>query len=158
MYISSYRRKTEAVFFFALLFLIVFIFRLVYIQIFRSNYLQEIAQKQHSLFTEIEPLRGIIYDCNFKPQALNLPADSLYAAPKMMSNYDKDRAVEELSRILGLSREYLRERMNRKKYFVWISRKITLEQAEAVKKLKIRHLGFIRESKRSYPNSYLEVR
>ncbi len=155
MYISSYRRKTEAVFFFALLFLIVFIFRLVYIQIFRSNYLQEIAQKQHSLFTEIEPLRGIIYDCNFKPQALNLPADSLYAAPKMMSNYDKDRAVEELSRILGLSREYLRERMNRKKYFVWISRKITLEQAEAVKKLKIRHLGFIRESKRSYPNSYL---
>ncbi len=155
MHISSYRRKTEAVFFFSLLFLIICVLRLIYIQIFRSSYLLEIAKKQHSFFAEIEPLRGVIYDSNLKPQALNIPMDSLYAAPNMMSAGEKERALNALPKILGLSREYLKGRLYRKKYFVWIARKISSEQAEEVKKLKIRNLGFIRESRRSYPNSYL---
>ncbi len=155
MHISNYRRKCEAVFLFLLLFLVACVFRLAYIQIFRSSYLAGIANKQHNLFTEIEPFRGVIYDCNLKPQTLNLPADSLYAAPNMMSTKEKERAIIQLSDVLNLSQEYLRERLYRKKAFIWIKRKLSIEEVEAVKKLRIKHLGFIRESKRSYPNTYL---
>ncbi len=155
MYISNYRRKCEAVFLVFLLFLILCIFRLLYIQLFRSNYLADIAKKQHSLFAELEPFRGVIYDCNFKPQTLNLPADSLYASPSMMKNEDKEGAILQLSGILNLSNDYLRERLYRKKSFIWLARKISPEQVEAIKKLKIKGLGFLRESKRSYPNTYL---
>jgi cell division protein FtsI/penicillin-binding protein 2 len=155
VYISNYRRKCEAVFLFFLLFLIACALRLIYIQVFRSSYLVGIAKKQHDFFTEIEPFRGIIYDCNLKPQTLNLPADSLYAAPNMMSNNDKEKAVIQLSAILNLSQNYLRDRLYRKKAFIWLKRKISPEETAAVKKLKFKHLGFIRESKRSYPNAYL---
>jgi cell division protein FtsI/penicillin-binding protein 2 len=155
VYISNYRRKCEAVFLFFLLFLIICAFRLIYIQIFRSNYLADIARKQHNLFAEIEPFRGIIYDCNMKPQTLNLPADSLYAAPNMMSNAQKESAITQLSGVLNLNQDYLRDRLSRKKAFIWLKRKLSLQEVEEVKKLKIRHLGFVRESKRSYPNTYL---
>lgn len=155
MHISNYRRKCEAVFLFILLFLLACIFRLTYIQVFRASYLAGIAKKQHNIFTEIEPFRGIIYDSNLKPQTLNLPADSLYAAPNMMSNKEKERAVSQLSSVLNLSQEYLRDRLYRKKAFIWLKRKLSIDEVEEVKKLKIRHLGFIRESKRSYPNTYL---
>jgi len=155
VYISNYRSRCEAIFLFFLLFLVACALRLVYIQIFRSNYLATIAKKQHNLFTEIEPLRGIIYDCTLKPQALNLPADSLYAAPNMMSSADKERAISALSKVLNLSQDYLRERLSRKKAFIWIKRKLSLEETASVKKLKLKHLGFIRENKRSYPNAYL---
>ncbi|PIP18769.1 MAG: penicillin-binding protein [Candidatus Omnitrophica bacterium CG08_land_8_20_14_0_20_41_16] len=155
MYISNYRRKCKAVFLVFLLSLILCIFRLLYIQIFRSNYLADIAKKQHTLFVELEPFRGVIYDCNFKPQTLNFPADSLYASPNMMKAQDKEEAIIQLSGILNLSNDYLRNRLSRKKAFIWLARKISPEQAQAIKKLKIEGLGFLRESKRSYPNAYL---
>lgn len=155
MYISNYRRKAEAVFLFFLSFLIFCIGRLLYIQFFNSAYLVDLARKQHNFFVELEPLRGVIYDSNFKPQTLNLPTDSLYASPKSIKDNDKERLSRLLSSILKVSPDYLRDRLGRKKSFVWIARKITAEQAQAVKKLHIQGLGFLRESKRSYPNTYL---
>jgi cell division protein FtsI/penicillin-binding protein 2 len=155
VHISNYRRRCEAVFFFILLFLLACILRLAYIQAFRADYLAGIAKKQHNTYTEIEPFRGIIYDVNLKPQTLNLPADSLYAAPNKINNQEKERVINLLSSRLNLSYEYLKNRLLRKKAFVWVKRKLDIEEAEEIRKLKIRHLGFIRESRRSYPNSYL---
>ncbi|MCX5695554.1 MAG: penicillin-binding transpeptidase domain-containing protein [Candidatus Omnitrophica bacterium] len=155
MYISNYRRKSEAVFLFFLSFLIFCIARLLYIQFFNSSYLADIARKQHNFFVELEPLRGVIYDCNLKPQTLNLPVDSLYASPNSLKESAKVQIINQLSGILNLNRDYLRERLSRKKSFVWLARKITPQQAEAIKRLNIKGLGFLRENKRSYPNTYL---
>jgi stage V sporulation protein D (sporulation-specific penicillin-binding protein) len=155
VYISNYRRRSEAVFLFFVIFLILCIARLLYIQFFRSTYLASIANKQHNLFVELEPLRGTIYDCNLKSQALNLPADSLYASPNEIKDSDKEVIIKQLLSILDLDPSFLRNRLFRKKSFVWIKRKITPEQAELVKKLNIRGLGLLKESKRLYPNNYL---
>ncbi len=155
MHISNYRRRSEAVF---LLFLIVLIFciaRLFFIQFFRSSYLAGIANKQHNLFVELEPLRGIIYDTNLKPQTINMPADSLYASANAIQDKDKETIIRQLSQILNIEQEYLRGRLYRKKSFVWLARKLTPEQSEAIKRLNIKGLGFLKESKRSYPNSYI---
>lgn len=155
MYISDYRRRCEAVFLFFLIFLLFCIARLFYVQFFRFNYLAEIARKQHNLFVELEPRRGTIFDSNLKPQAVNIPVDSLYASPNSIKEKDKEFVIGKLSSILSVNSSYLRQRLSRKKSFIWLARKITPEQSEAIKKLKIKGLGFIKESKRSYPNSYL---
>lgn len=155
MYISNYRQRSEAVFFVFIIFLLFCIARLLFIQFFRSSYLAGIANKQHNLFVELEPLRGTIYDCNLKSQALNLPADSLYASPNAMKDSDKETAIRQLSSILGLNQSFLRDKFSRNKSFVWIERKIAPDQAEVVKKLNIKGVGLLRESKRSYPNNYL---
>lgn len=153
MYISNYRPRSEAVFLFFLFFLIFCIVRLFFIQFFRSNYLTGIAKKQHNLFVELEPLRGTIYDSNLKPQTVNILLDSLYASCNEIQ--DKESVIKKISSILNLSQDYLRERLYRKKNFIWLARKITPEQSQAIRKLNINGLGFLKENKRSYPNSYL---
>lgn len=155
MYINNYRRRTEAVFLLFLLFLALCIFRLLFIQFFKSNYLAGIAKKQHNLFVELEPRRGTIYDSQLKPQAINIPVDSLYASPSEISDKDKEAITRQLAPILNLNYAYLRDRLYRKKSFIWLMRKITPEQAQTIKKLNIKGLGFLKESKRTYPNAYL---
>ena len=155
MHINNYNRKLNAVFVVLLIFLIFCAARLIYIQLFHSNYLAEIANKQHNSYVELEPRRGTIFDINFKPQAVNVAAYSLYASPNRMRDKDKELAIAKLSEILGLSREYLNNRLSRNKYFVWLARKMTDRQAEVIKGLNIKGLDFMKESKRSYPNGYM---
>ncbi|MDD2689901.1 MAG: penicillin-binding transpeptidase domain-containing protein, partial [Candidatus Omnitrophica bacterium] len=155
MYISNCHRRSEAVFLLLILFLLLCVARLFFIQFFRANYLAGIAKKQHNLFVELEPLRGAICDANLRQQAVNMPVDSLFASPNEIPDKDKEKIIRQLMPILNLDRSYLKERLSRKKSFVWLARKITPEQTETIKRLKIKGLGFLKESKRSYPNSYL---
>lgn len=155
MYISNYHRRFGAVFLFFFIFFIFCIARLFFIQIFRSSYLAGIAKRQHNLFIELEPRRGTIYDSNLKPQAVNIPADSLYASPDEIPDKEKEIIIRQLSPILNVDRVYLKTRLYRKKSFIWLARKISPQQAEAIKKLNIKGIDFIKESERSYPNGYL---
>jgi cell division protein FtsI/penicillin-binding protein 2 len=155
VYISNYRPRCEAVFLFFIAFLLFCISRLFFIQFFRSNYLAGIAKKQQNLFVELEPARGTIYDTNLKPQAFNIPVDSVYAAPNEIKDKDKEAVIRQLSSVLNLNAAYLHDRIYRKKSFIWIARKITPEQSSAIKKLNIKGIGLVKESKRSYPNGYL---
>ncbi len=127
----------------------------MFIQFFRSNYLANIAKKQHNLFVELEPVRGTIYDSNLKPLVANIPMDSLYACPKEIPDKGKETIINKLLPILNIDYKYLKDRFYRKKSFVWLARKITPEQAQAIKRLNIKGLGFLKETKRSYPNGYL---
>ncbi len=79
--------------------------------------------------------------------------DSLYAVPNSIK--DKEAVIDNLLSILGVDRAYLRDRLDRQKAFIWIARKLTPEKSEAIKRLNIKGLGFMKETKRIYPNSYL---
>jgi len=138
---------------FFFIFLLLCVGRLFFIQFFRSDFLIAIAKKQHNQLVELEPRRGTIYDCNLKAQASNMSLDSLYAVPNVIKN--KESVVNQLLPILGLERGYLTERLSRKKSFIWLARKLIPEKSEAIKKLNINGLGFLKETKRIYPNSYL---
>jgi len=153
VYISNYRRRSEAVFLTFFIFLLLCVGRLLFIQFFRSNYLTVIAKKQHNQLVELEPRRGTIYDSSLKAQAFNMSMDSLYAVPNDIKN--KENSINQLLPILGVERSYLQERLYRKKAFIWLARKLTPEKSVAIKKLNIKGLGFLKETKRIYPNSYL---
>lgn len=153
MYISNYRRRSEAVFLVFFIFLLFCVGRLFFIQFFRSSYLTLIANKQHNQLVELEPRRGAIYDSNLKLQAFNMSMDSLYAVPTSIKN--KEAVINQLLPILGVNRAYLTDRLYRKKAFIWLARKLGPEKSEAIKKLNIKGLGFLKETKRIYPNSYL---
>jgi len=155
VYISSYRRRVYAVFLCFFLILTLSIARLFFVQFFRSSYLKNIAQKQHNLFVELEPRRGTIYDINLRPQAVNVSADSLYACPGDIDDKDKETLIKRLSPILKVNDSYLRERLFRKKAFVWLARKVDPTQSEAIRNLKLKGIDFLKESKRCYPNGYL---
>lgn len=135
--------------------LFVFTVKLIFIQVFRSEHLISLAQKQHNSFVELEPVRGTIYDRNMRPLAFNVPVYSLFANPRSMSVEGKKQAVEQLAPLLDLDPQFIENRLSRRKYFVWLKRKLTNDIMEQIKKKKIKGLGFRRESKRYYPNGSL---
>jgi cell division protein FtsI (penicillin-binding protein 3) len=104
---------------------------------------------------ELEPRRGTIYDANLKPQAVNLACDSVYGSPNEIPEKEKEFIIKKLIPILNVEESYLKSRLSRNKSFIWLCRKITPQQAQAIKKLNFKGIGFIKESKRCYPNSYL---
>jgi len=155
VYINDYHRKVTAVFFSFIIFLIFCIARLFFIQFFRSAYLAGIAKKQHNLFVELEPRRGTIYDTDLKPQAVNIAVDSLYASLDDIQDQEKEIIIKKLLPILNVNYAYLKNRLYREKSFIWLARKITTQQSQEIKKLNIKGINFLKESKRCYPNDYL---
>lgn len=155
MYISNYHRRIKAVFACFFLFFLFCIGRLGFIQLFHSEYLSGIAKRQQNLFLELEPRRGAIFDVNFKPQAINLAAESVFATPNEITDNQKESIVRQLAGLLNVNQEYLRERLSRKKYFIWLARKIDPDQAQRIKSLKLKGVDFVKETKRSYSNGYL---
>lgn len=155
MHISISNRRLRAIILIFLFLFVLCLSRLFYIQFFKSHYLSRIAWQQHNLYVELEPLRGALYDRALKPLAINLPSDSLYASCRSIK--DKEKVINVLREALGLEYSYLKNRLYRDKAFVWIARKLTPEQVDKIKKRNIAGLGFIRESKRCYPNNNLAM-
>jgi cell division protein FtsI (penicillin-binding protein 3) len=149
--IKPFRLFTVLIFFIGLLFL--FLGKLVIFHLFRSTFLLKLASKQQTHYLELEPQRGAIYDRLGRPLAVNVPSYSLYAVPPQI----KDRAcvLRHLRDILGLEASFLEERLSRPKQFVWIARKCDLSTMEKIRSLKLDGLYFLKESRRSYPNSKL---
>jgi cell division protein FtsI (penicillin-binding protein 3) len=133
--------------------LVALLARLCYIHFYRSDFLKEIAYKQQSVFVEVEPVRGAILDRNLSPLAINIAADSVYGVPHEIK--DKAAATSALARVLHIDSAFIKDRLARDKSFIWIARKIKPDSALAVKQLNLEGLGFIRESKRSYPKGAL---
>ena len=126
-----------------------FLVRLGFIQIFKSSSYFSIAKNQSRTVIEIEPARGRILDMKGQDLALDVRLDSLYSVSREVKK--KELAAEGLSRILGIDRAEILERVSRDKLFVWIARKISSPKADAVRKLKIEGLQFVKESQRVYP-------
>ena len=155
MHNRKHSLRFSYVFLFLIFCLIIFAVRLVLVQVFRSSYLTRLAKKQHNYFIELEAKRGTIYDRNLRPVALNVAVYSLYAKPIMMGQKDKEKAIHALSTLLHRDPSYLRNRLSRKKYFMWLARKLPLELADKIKAMEINGLDFVIETKRYYPNQTL---
>lgn len=155
MHIRKYPLRFCIVFLAFIFALCLCLVKLILIQVFKSSYLDQLAEKQHNYFIKLEPKRGAIYDRNLHSLAINVAAYSLYANPKMMKEKDKQRAVKELSTLLGVESGFIRERLDKDKYFVWLERKLPLTTVQKIKNLKITGLDFIKESRRHYPNQAL---
>lgn len=131
------------------------IFFLFYIQIFRADHLASLAQRQHEHSITLDPKRGTIYDRNQRPLASNVTVYSVYANPRALRHHDPANVVSKLSTILGLDRQQVAAKIAKDKFFVWIARKVSQEKYEQLVAAKLTGVGFIKETRRSYPNQWL---
>ena len=150
MHSGIFRARQSAVFFSFLVILSVLAARLFYIQVIRYPFYSKVASQQHVVSTEIMPKRGAIFDRNMRVLAINLNSDSVFANPYFIK--DKRKAARSLAPILKESESYISQRLSKNKGFVWLKRKITPQQSEAIKALKLDGIEIVKESKRYYPN------
>ena len=123
--------------------------RLTYLQLIRHSEYISRAMRQQRRTIEIDPKRGTIYDRNMRPLAMSVPVESAFAIPTEIK--DTTMAARLLAGVLRVPSESLREKLESGSTFVWIKRKMTQEEEEAVRSLNLKGIYFQEENKRYYP-------
>ena len=131
--------------------------RLVYLQIFRRAGLEARAESQQLRTQTVPPKRGDILDRRGHVLATSVDADSIYAVPTEIVNAGE--AAKKLCAALEdcsvRERQQLAERLGQPKAFAYVRRQIAPDQARRVAALNLDGIGFVKESKRFYPNKEL---
>lgn len=132
-------------------FFVVTSFRAFYLQIVKKDDWVRLAERQHQKTVPLTPARGTIYDQTGAALALSIEMDSCFAEPVFID--DPQGVAAKLASILGIPREQLARKLSGKKGFVWLRRQITPDMTRKIRDLKIGGIGFVKESRRFYPNA-----
>jgi cell division protein FtsI (penicillin-binding protein 3) len=138
----------------AFLFALVFVLtagRAFYLQVLQNDRLVKLAEKQHQRIVALTPGRGAIYDQHNAPLAVSIEMDSCYAETRNLESLPE--AAVKLAPLLGYGVEELLQKLKASRNFVWLSRRMAPEVAKRVRELDLDGIGFVKESKRFYPNS-----
>jgi cell division protein FtsI (penicillin-binding protein 3) len=131
--------------------------RLAYLQIAMRPELQQRAERQHNRTQPVPGERGDIVDRRGHMLATSVDADSIYAVPTEIE--DRDAAVAGLCTALGdctpRDRQRLLERFGNQRAFAYVRRQVSPDAARRVAALNLDGIGFIKESRRFYPNTHL---
>lgn len=140
-----------------LLWAVLILCRLVYLQIVSHETYSRLADRQQQRTFRIEASRGAILDRSGHPLALSVPVDSVCVNPLRVP--DPVLASDILARVLGVDRQELLEKIERAKArgsgFLWVKRKITPEESDRLRSLKLEWVEFRKESQRHYPSAPL---
>lgn len=129
--------------------------RLVWIQLFKGPELSAMAYSNRFKNVEIEARRGNIFDAQGRPLAISISSDSFYANPPAVKRGNAQETAKILAEILGKEESAVYELITRDQQFVWIQRKVTKEQADAIKGQKLRGIASVEEPERIYPKESL---
>jgi cell division protein FtsI (penicillin-binding protein 3) len=131
----------------------------------------ELAERQRQRRLHVQPKRGTIYDRNGAPlaESVEVPSVSMDAVEMLRGidpQYVKRRAqdyAERISSALNLPVDDVLEKIQRRRRFVWLKRRISEDELQAVKRLSDRTkerypvagLAIEGEGHRFYPNREL---
>ena len=138
---------------FLLLLLGTVVVRLVWVQGVSANQYAEQARAQRLRDVQIAPMRGTIYDREGEPLASSIEARTVYANPRQVR--DKAGTARVLAEVLGgKPAQYARD-LAQDAGFVYIGRKIDLNKAKTLERMKLEGIGFLDDSRRMYPSGSL---
>ncbi len=137
--------------------------RLVMLQVVQYDELSARAERQQSETQKTPGKRGEIYDRKGRLLAYSVDADTVYAVPTDIKDPVKAAALlcgafDECAR---KDRDQLVERLTRKRprggltSFQYVKRRATPIEAKRIAALEMKGIGFMKESKRFYPNREL---
>ena len=149
----KYINKRIKIIFLLMIFLLVMIFfKVFYIQVFQYKKLNVLARDLWSRNLEIEADRGKILDRNGVVLADNLTTTSLVLIPSQIK--EKDRVINELSKILGVSEAEMKKHVLKKTSVERVhpeGRRLSYEVADKISSLRLEGVYLVKEAKRYYP-------
>src|SRR4051794_15489342 len=131
--------------------------KLVYLQVFKRADLAARAERQQERTQASPAKRGDILDRRGRVLATSVDADTIYAVPTEID--DPPGAARKLCDALAdcdaRERQSLADRLSQRKAFAYVRRQVAPDQARRVAALNLDGVGFVKESKRFYPNKEL---
>lgn len=143
--------KIKIVFLFFIVFYIAIIAKLFILQVVHSP----TNKSPYLKITQINPVRGKIFDKNNQPLVLNQNSYQLYLEPKKIDNID--RLVHSLSEILEIPEASVSAKIDMTKYWLAVQNGLTQEQKDKIDKLNLKGVGFDYQTKRFYPEASLSA-
>lgn len=134
---------------FTLLFCGVIIFRLAYIELFKSDFLQSLAYEQQTRDRLISPHRGQILDRNFVGIAENESANAVSVIHAQVK--DEEKTARYLSDTLGLDYAQTLEKVQKRVALVRIKNKVDSDTAAKIRNDNIPGVEVDEDIKRVYP-------
>ena len=128
------RRRLLALLILSLLAFLAISGRLVILQVFDAGSLDQAAARQRLTVIDLPATRGRIFDRNLDDLALSVPARAVWADPRLVK--DKQATAARLSRILGIPRPKLAERLALKSHFVYLARRIPKQTGDRIQRLR----------------------
>lgn len=113
-------------------------------------WLQQNKQDNIPVTTATAPVRGNIFDRNFRPLAATYETYAIYARPLEMDN--PIATAKQLEDILGLERNELLPGLKSERGFVWIAKGIDAGLAQDLNARNIKGIYQVVETKRFYPH------
>lgn len=153
---DTLKRYRFKIFFIGLLFGLFFcviILRAFQLQIRDNSRLDHLAKSQYQTRVYITPRRGAIYDRHGNVLAQDVLVASVGIHPDQIR--DKEAALEVLRKHTGLSKSAIRAKLNSKKKFEWIERRIPFNAGQALEEMQLKGVQVVREYRRFYPNKHL---
>ena len=147
------RKRLFYLFLIALLVVVSILSRLFYLQILKHDFFKEKSSGQLRKVIHIQPHRGHIFDRYGEVLAMSREAYSIYATPPAVGN--KIETAEKLIQILELDAQDLLEKLSSSQHFVWIKRRVSPEEKQAIETAKLSGISAIQEEKREYPRGQL---
>lgn len=143
--------------------ILLFTAKLGYEQLFHASKLESGALNARLREIDIKANRGTIYDCKGDALAISIAADSVYINPRVIRDEDakeknrqnKDEVIQSLASILEINANEVSEKVEKNVSFAYIKRRISDEQATALRELNYKGVYFLEESRRSYPKGSL---
>jgi cell division protein FtsI (penicillin-binding protein 3) len=131
--------------------------RLMYLQIYRRADLQARAEKQRTRTVEAPAKRGDILDRHGHVLAYSVDAETIYAIPPEIvdAKQTAGRLCAVLEKCNSAEQQAILDRLSKPRQFVYVRRQVSVEQAKRVAALNLEGIGFMKESRRYYPNKEL---
>ena len=131
--------------------------KLVSLQVVRHQEYLNLARARQEMVIEIPAPRGTVFDRWGEPLAMSVQTESVYINPLKVP--DLGVASELLGLVLHMDRQSLYDKMQQAydggRGFLWVKRKITPEEAESLRTLRLEWIRIQTESQRHYPKGTL---
>jgi cell division protein FtsI/penicillin-binding protein 2 len=131
--------------------------RLVWLQVIEHADFLTRAERQQNRTQDAPAKRGDIIDRRGRVLATSVDADTVYAVPSELTNPADvvDKLCAAFRDCQKKERQSLLERLNKQRQFAFVRRQIAHDVAQRVADLNLEGVGFLKESKRFYPNREL---
>jgi cell division protein FtsI (penicillin-binding protein 3) len=123
------------------------------LQVKQAERMRALAEDQYVKEVELPPKRGRILDRNGAELAASAEVDSVHANARALAAQNR---VTETARVLAETlhsdKKEMEKRLHAPRYFTWIKRRISPDEARAVKELALPNVFLDKEPRRYYPN------
>ncbi len=124
--------------------------RLVYWQVFQHGELSQWAAQQYEKQVPLPPTRGVVYDREMQPLAINTTVYSIFVSPDNVPPADRERVASGLAQVLGVDHDALVKKLASGARFAYVARRLPKDRADAVQRLGLPGVGVETEQQRTY--------